>query len=63
MQKERKKDILDVMLYFYLAIFLLIGGVITSMSDTAQNILIIILGIIFLPVYPVFWLIDRFLFG
>ena len=34
------------MLYFYLAIFLLIGGVITSMSDTAQNILLIILGII-----------------
>lgn len=51
------------MLYFYLAIFILIGGVITSMSDTAQNILIIILGIIFLPFYPVFWLIDRFLFG
>ncbi len=63
MQKERKKDIFDVMLYFYLAIFILIGGVITSMSDTAQNILIIILGIIFLPFYPVFWLIDRFLFG
>lgn len=51
------------MLYFYFAVFLIIGGILTTSPDWLVNIILAILGLIFLPVYPIFWLIDKYLFG
>ena len=51
------------MLYFYVAVFIIIGGIITSLSDTAQGIILSIVGLIFLPLYPIVHFLDKFLFG